>query len=119
MALILALSLVAGVLAVSPEEVGAWNGSTYVEGAYRCSTGQWCILNYYVGGGADWQDYIRIDFVKYCYDGARHSYWEGVKNRGWHQFWNYMGPGECHSSYAIIYWYDYISPGNAWIGPYT
>jgi hypothetical protein len=116
--LILALTLATGILAVNPGAVGAWNGMTYVEGGYACGPGQWCILNYYVGGGVDSADYIRIDFVKYCNGSAVHSYWEGTKGRGWHQFWNFMGAG-CHSSYAAIYWYDYISPQNAWIGPYA
>lgn len=113
---ILALALSTGILATAHGVALAWNGSTYVEGGYACGANEWCGVNYYVGGGGDSWDYIRVDYVKYCYGSPAVTSWEGGRSRGSYTFWSWNGAG-CHSSYAVIYWYDTIYGPNCWIGP--
>jgi hypothetical protein len=114
--LLLALALSTGFLAVAHDRALAWNGSTFVDGYQACGANEWCGVNYYVGGGSDSWDYIRIDYRKTCYGSASTASWEGGVNRGSATAWFWNGAG-CYSVYAVIYWYDNIYGPNCWIGP--
>lgn len=100
----------------APQAVLAWNYSRQVNAYGACQPSQYCILHFYVDGGPDAWDYVRVDY-HYYYAGNRHTqHWEGGMNRGWQAvpFWT---PENRWPSHFVIWSYDQTI-GDAWCGPY-
>lgn len=113
--LILALSLVVGVLAANPGQVGAFNGVAYSNNSGGvCQQNLWCGVEFQVWGGPDQWDYVRVVLYKWCYGQYAYSVWEGGLNSGHYRQMFWMGSG-CYSSYAAVWYYDLVN--NVWMVP--
>lgn len=100
---ILALTLSLGVLSKTAPAVGAYNAYT-IASAANCYQYSWCNVTFFVLGGSDYYDCIRIEF--YGTNGNYQSWnWCGQAG-GWlsHMFYSQTSP----PSYVVVYYYDSI-----------
>jgi hypothetical protein len=87
----------------------AYNGYMIV-GANGCDQGQWCALSFYILGGSDYYDCVKVDL--YNVNGNYQTTGQFCRSAGWQQvvFYNPV-----QGNYWVLYYYD--SPQNVSSGP--